>query len=83
VIDDFGHSSINEEMSRDLLEIMDDRDHSSTIIASQLPLDDWHQTFTNATLADAILDRLVHRAYKFSLDGPSKRKLDVEDCDKE
>ncbi len=80
VIDDFGHASVNDEMSRDLLEIIDDRDHSSTLIASQLPLDHWHQTFTNATIADAILDRLVHNAYKLSLDGPSKRKPDAQDC---
>ena len=74
VIDDFGHASITDEISRDLLEIIDDRDVRSTVIASQLPTGQWHQTFTNATIADAILDRIVHRAYKFNLDGESRRK---------
>jgi DNA replication protein DnaC len=74
VIDDFGHASITDEISRDLLEIIDDRDVRSTLIASQLPIDQWHQTFTNPTIADAILDRVVHSAYKFSLIGPTRRK---------
>ena len=74
VIDDFGHASITDEISRDLLEIIDDRDVRSTLIASQLPLDQWHQTFTNPTIADAILDRVVHSAYKFNLVGPTRRK---------
>lgn len=73
-IDDFGHASITDDISRDLLEIIDDRDLKSTIVVSQLPTEHWHQTFTNPTLADAILDRIVHRAYKFNLDGPSIRK---------
>ena len=74
LIDDFGHASITDEISRDLLEIIDDRDVRSTLIASQLPIDQWHQTFTNPTIADAILDRVVHSAYKFSLIGPTRRK---------
>jgi DNA replication protein DnaC len=83
VIDDFGHASVTDELSRDLLEIIDDRDTKSTIIVSQLPVNDWHQTFTNATIADAILDRIIHTAYKFSLDGESIRKLNAVDtkCD--
>ena len=74
VIDDFGHASLTDEISRDLLEIIDDRDTRSTVIASQLPIDQWHHTFTNATIADAILDRIVHSAYKFDLDGETRRK---------
>lgn len=74
VIDDFGHASVTDEISRDLLEIIDDRDVRSTVIASQLPIDQWHHTFTNATIADAILDRIVHNAYKFDLDGETRRK---------
>lgn len=74
VIDDFGHASITDELSRDLLEIIDDRDVRSTVIASQLPIEQWHHTFTNATIADAILDRIVHSAYKFDLDGETRRK---------
>ena len=76
VIDDFGHVSITDDISRDLLEIIDDRDTKSTVIISQLPVDNWHQTFTNATIADAILDRIVHKAYKFALDGETRRKLE-------
>ena len=75
VIDDFGHASVTDEISRDLLEIIDDRDVKSTIIVSQLPTEHWHQTFTNATIADAILDRVIHSAYKLNLDGESIRKL--------
>lgn len=78
IIDDFGHASVTDDISRDLLEIIDDRDQKSTIIVSQLPVNQWHQTFTNATLADAILDRIIHRAYKFNLDGESRRKPDPE-----
>ncbi len=74
VIDDFGHAPVTDEISRDLLEIIDDRDVRSTVISSQLPIDQWHHTFTNATIADAILDRLVHNAYKFNLDGETRRK---------
>lgn len=68
VIDDFGHSAIPDDLSSDLLEIIDDRDSKSTIIASQLPTDLWHQTFANATVADAIMDRIIHSSYKFALE---------------
>lgn len=78
VIDDFGHVSITDEISRDLLEIIDDRDARSTVIISQLHTDHWHQTFVNATIADAILDRIIHGAYKFNLEGESIRKLKSE-----
>lgn len=81
VIDDFGHALITDEISRDILEIIDDRDVRSTVIASQLPIDQWHQTFTNPTLADAILDRLIHNAHKFNLDGPTRRKPSDEPDD--
>jgi len=74
VIDDFGHAVVTDDMSRDLLEIIDDRDAKSTVIASQLPIDQWHHTFTNATIADAILDRVIHSAYKFELAGETRRK---------
>jgi DNA replication protein DnaC len=68
VIDDFGHSAIPDDTSSDFLEIIDDRDSKSTIIASQLPFDLWHQTFANATVADAIMDRIIHSSYKFTLE---------------
>jgi DNA replication protein DnaC len=75
VLDDFALVPVSEEQSRDLLEVTDDRcGRSSIILVSQLPVDNWHQTFANATLADAILDRVVHESYRFALDGDSIRK---------
>jgi len=75
IIDDWGLSVLNEAEQRDFLEILDDR-HGlrSTIIAGQLPVSHWHETLSNSTLADAILDRLVHNAYKINLKGDSMRK---------
>jgi DNA replication protein DnaC len=60
---------------RDLLEILDDRyDRASTLVCAQLPVDNWHTAIGDPTLADAILDRLVHNAYRLSLEGESMRK---------
>jgi len=75
VIDDWGLSVLNEAEQRDFLEILEDR-HGlrSTLIAGQLPISHWHETLSNPTLADAILDRLVHNAYKINLTGDSMRK---------
>lgn len=75
LLDDFALVPINEEQCRDLLEVVDDRcNKKSTILISQLPVENWHQTMSNATIADAILDRLVNSSYKLCLKGPSKRK---------
>ena len=61
------------------MEIMDDRnDARSTIIISQLPVDQWHQSIGDNTLADAILDRLVHNAHRMPLKGASLRQLQLE-----
>jgi len=75
VIDDWGLSVLTDEERRDLLEILEDR-HGihSTIIASQLPVEHWHESIGNPTLADAILDRLIHNAHKITLKGESMRK---------
>jgi len=75
VIDDWGLSVLTDQEQRDFLEILEDR-HGihSTIIAGQLPVDHWHETIGNPTLADAILDRLIHNAYKINLKGESMRK---------
>lgn len=75
IIDDWGLSVLTEQEQRDLLEILEDR-HGihSTIIASQIPVDKWHEIIGNPTLADAILDRLIHNAYKINLKGDSMRK---------
>jgi len=75
VLDDWGLSKLMAEQRRDLLEILEDRyDSRSTIVTSQLPLDKWHDIIGDPTLADAILDRLVHNAYKINLRGESMRK---------
>ena len=75
VLDDFGLAPLSDQTVRDLLEILDDRyDQSSTLITSQLPLDQWHGYLGDRTVADAILDRLVHNAYKLTLKGDSMRK---------
>ena len=61
------------------MEIMDDRnDARSTVIISQLPVDQWHQSIGDNTLADAILDRLVHNAHRMPLKGASLRQLQPE-----
>lgn len=75
VLDDFGLTPLSEQTRRDLLEILDDRyDRRSTIMTSQLPIDQWHTYLNDPTLADAILDRLVHNAYRLTLKGDSMRK---------
>lgn len=75
VIDDFGLAPLSDQTKRDLLEILDDRyDKQSTLITSQLPVDQWHTYINEPTLADAILDRLVHNAYRLTLKGDSMRK---------
>lgn len=75
LIDDWGLSVLTDQERRDLLEILEDRhDLQSTIITSQLPVKHWHEIIGNPTLADAILDRLVHNAYKINLRGESMRK---------
>ena len=75
ILDDWGISPLTSEHCRDLLEILEDRyQKSSTLITSQLPFDHWHKTMKSPTLADAILDRLFHNAYRIVLKGESKRK---------
>jgi DNA replication protein DnaC len=75
IIDDFGINPLNESERKDFLEIVEDRYMSgATIITSQLPLKDWHAYIGEATLADAICDRLFHVAHKFELKGESMRK---------
>lgn len=74
-IDDFGLAPLSDQSKRDLLEILDDRyDKKSTLITSQLPVEHWHAYLDEPTLADAILDRLVHNSYRLNLKGDSMRK---------
>ena len=75
LMDDFGIAQFSEENRRDFLETIDERyNKKSTIITSQLQVQDWHAVIGDGTLADAILDRLVHNAYRVCLEGESMRK---------
>ncbi|MCP4549305.1 MAG: ATP-binding protein [bacterium] len=80
VLDDWGTAPLTDEQRRDLFEVMEDRyDRGSTIIAAQLPVKHWHETIGDPTLADAILDRLIHNAYTITLKGESMRKRKTKD----
>lgn len=75
ILDDFGLAPLSGAEARELLEVIDDRyERRSTVVCSQLPLGEWHRAIADPTLADAILDRLVHGAHKFTLSGESMRK---------
>ena len=75
VIDDFAISTIGPRERTDLLELLDDRVGTrATLITSQLPIENWHDYIGDPTLADAILDRLVHSAHKIHLEGETMRK---------
>ena len=76
VLDDWGLEPLKAAQRNDLMEIMDDRHgSSSTAIISQLPTEEWHQSIGDNTLADAILDRLMHNAHRIKLKGESMRKI--------
>jgi DNA replication protein DnaC len=75
VLDDWGPDRLNASQRRDLMEIIEDRyGRGSTLITSQLKVEKWHEVIAEPTFADAILDRIVHNAYRLNLDGPSIRK---------
>jgi len=75
VLDDWGAAALAPEQCRELLEILEDRyQRRSTLVASQLPVANWHEYLGDPTLADAILDRLVHNAHTLTLKGESMRK---------
>jgi DNA replication protein DnaC len=75
ILDDWGPEQLTAPQRRDLMEIIDERyGRKATVVTSQLPIDTWHDMIGDPTFADAILDRLVHNAHKFALDGPSMRK---------
>lgn len=79
VLDDWGLLTLNDAQRRDLLEVLEDRyGEAATIVTSQIPAAQWHEYLGEPTLADAILDRLVHGAYKIALTGPSQRKEQAE-----
>ena len=75
IIDDWALELLKAVQRNDLMELMDDRHgHASTIMLSQLPTDQWHQSIGDNTIADAILDRLKHNAHRLKLKGESMRK---------
>lgn len=85
IIDDLGIASVAGKQYRELLEILDDRHgQGSTLITSQFPVSQWHEVIADPTVADAILDRLVHNAYRIDLKGESlrKNKMPPADSDK-
>ena len=75
ILDDWGPEALTSNQARDLLEIVEERyDKGSLIITSQVPIDRWHDLIGVPTLADAILDRVIHNAYRIELAGESLRK---------
>ena len=77
-MDDWGLALLTDSARRDLLELLDDRHgHRSTIVTSQLPVVNWHESIGDPALADAILDRLVHNAHQLILTGESMRKTKI------
>ena len=75
ILDDWGPEPLLAEQQRDLLEIVEDRySTGSLIITSQVPIDRWYEIVGNPTLADAILDRIIHNAHRIELRGESLRK---------
>ena len=78
VVDDWGITPMSEQERRDILEVFEDRHgNRSTILASQLPIGKWHKYIGDPTIADAILDRLVHNAHAINLSGGSIRKANA------
>jgi DNA replication protein DnaC len=76
ILDDWGPDRLSASQRRDLMEIVEDRHgRGSMLITSQLPVTTWHEVIGEPTLGDAILDRIVHNAYRLELDGPSMRKI--------
>jgi len=76
ILDDWGLAPLTGDQRRDLLEVVDDRhQRGSTIITSQVPIEHWHEVIADPTIADAVLDRLVHNAHRLTLKGDSMRKI--------
>ena len=82
ILDDWGPERLNASQRRDLMEIVEDRyGAGSILITSQLPIAAWHDVIGEPTFADAILDRIVHNAYRLELDGQSMRKTNAKIVD--
>lgn len=83
VLDDWGLGPLTAAESRELLEVLEDRCQTkSTVVAGQAPVDKWYELMPDATVADAVMDRLVHNAHKISLRGESMRKIAAADGQK-
>ena len=84
ILDDWGLQKLTLAQRHDLMELIEDR-HGlrATLIAGQLPIEHWHEFIGEATLADAILDRLLHNAHRLALTGESLRKHDQEPLESE
>lgn len=79
VIDDLGLAKLSAPQRREMLDVLEDRhERRSTLVASQLPVEHWHKMIGEPTHADAILDRLVHNAYRIELEGESMRKINAK-----
>lgn len=75
ILDDWGLANLNQHQRIDLLEILEERHgRGSTIVTSQIPVDQWHEVIGSPTLADAIMDRLVHNAHRLNITGESMRR---------
>ena len=82
IIDDWGLEKFSARQASDLLEVIEDRHQlGSTLIASQVPVSDWHALISNPTVADALLDRLVHNSHTITLKGESMRKQSLTHSD--
>lgn len=76
ILDDWGINTFTSAESRDLLDLVEDRNlKKSTIIVSQIPIGDWPQVLPDPTVADAIMDRIIYNSYQLDIDGDSMRKM--------
>ena len=81
ILDDWGMEKLSARQANDLLDVMEIRyQQSSIIIASQIPTSEWYKLIPSPTIADALLDRLLHNSHRIELTGESMRKLDQSDC---
>jgi len=79
IIDDWGLAKLSDRERRDILEVLEDRHGiSSTIVSSQIPVEKWHDIIGDPTIADAVLDRLIHNAHPITMKGESMRKLQTK-----
>ncbi|MDD9942400.1 MAG: ATP-binding protein, partial [Myxococcales bacterium] len=79
IFDDWGLAPMTDQQRRDILEILEDRHGArSTVVTSQVPVENWHDYIAHPTIADAVLDRLVHNAHRLKMKGPSRRKENAQ-----